>query len=51
MPIDTKDLGLPIEYKMLPQFFDSHNINDDTDKKIRWLKVYLKNTTYTLFMI
>lgn len=26
-------LGLPIEYKKLPEYFDAHNINDDTDEK------------------
>lgn len=25
-------LGLPLEYKKLPEYFDAHNINDDTDK-------------------
>lgn len=33
MTINTKDLGLPIEYQKLPQFFDSHNIGEDTDEK------------------
>ena len=26
-------LGLPIEYKKLPEYFDAHNISDDTDVK------------------
>lgn len=33
MTIETQDLGLPIEYQKLPQFFDSHNIGEDTDEK------------------
>lgn len=26
-------LGLPIEYKKSPKYFDAHNISDDTDTK------------------
>lgn len=33
MPINTEDLGLPIEYKALPHFFDAHNISKETDDK------------------
>ncbi len=33
MTMKTKDLGLPIEYQKLPQFFDSHNVSDDTGEK------------------
>ena len=28
--IKTFELGLPLEYKKLPEFFDAHNISDDT---------------------
>ena len=28
--IKTSELGLPLEYKKLPEFFDAHNISDDT---------------------
>ena len=27
------ELGLPIEYQQLPQFFDAHNINEETEDK------------------
>ena len=43
MTIDTKDLGLPIEYKTLPKFFDSHNINNDTENKNALIERLLKN--------
>lgn len=33
MNTKTINLGLPIEYQKLPQFFDAHNINDDTENK------------------
>ncbi len=29
----SSKLGLPLEYKKLPEFFDAHNIGDDTDAK------------------
>ena len=28
--IKTSELGLPLEYKKLPEFFDAHNISVDT---------------------
>lgn len=28
---DTKHLGLPIEYKQMPEYFDAHNINEKTE--------------------
>ncbi len=33
MSVETDQLGLPIEYKELPEFFDSHNVNADTEAK------------------
>lgn len=38
----TKKLGLPIEYKKLPEFFDAHNICDDTQEKNVALEKLLK---------
>ena len=38
----TKKLGLPLEYKKLPQYFDAHNIGDDTDAKNSVLEKLLK---------
>lgn len=52
MPKDTNDLGLPIEYKTLPEFFDSHNINKDTDNKnaliANLLKQHQAHTIYDM---
>lgn len=35
-------LGLPLEYKKLPEFFDAHNIGDDTELKNSVLEKLLK---------
>ncbi len=35
-------LGLPLEYKKLPEFFDAHNIGDDTDEKNAAIEKFLK---------
>jgi len=35
-------LGLPLEYKKLPEFFDAHNISDDTELKNSVLEKLLK---------
>ena len=35
-------LGLPLEYKKLPEFFDAHNINDDSKQKNIVLEKLLK---------
>ena len=35
-------LGLPLEYKKLPEFFDAHNINDDSEQKNIVLEKLLK---------
>ncbi len=29
----SKKLGLPLEYQALPEYFDAHNINEDTEAK------------------
>ncbi len=38
----TKKLGLPLEYQKLPQFFDAHNICDDTDLKNSVIEKFLR---------
>ncbi|MES2677429.1 MAG: class I SAM-dependent methyltransferase [Pseudomonadota bacterium] len=38
----THKLGLPLEYKKLPQYFDAHNICDDTDLKNSVVEKLLK---------
>lgn len=38
----TDDLGLPIEYQVLPQFFDAHNVSADTDEKNAVIESLLK---------
>ena len=38
----TNKLGLPLEYKKLPEFFDAHNIGDDTDAKNSVIEKILK---------
>lgn len=38
----TVNFGLPIEYQQLPQFFDAHNINQDTERKNAIIKKLLK---------
>ncbi len=35
-------LGLPLEYKKLPEFFDAHNIGDDTELKNSVVDKFLK---------
>lgn len=35
-------LGLPLEYKKLPEFFDAHNIGDDTELKNSVVENFLK---------
>jgi len=35
-------LGLPLEYKKLPEFFDAHNIDDDTELKNSVVEKLLK---------
>ena len=36
------NLGLPLEYKKLPQYFDAHNIGDDTELKNSVVEKLLK---------
>lgn len=36
-------LGLPLEYKKLPEYFDAHNIWDDTDAKNTLIEKLLKS--------
>ena len=43
----TIDLGLPIEYKQLPQFFDAHNIGENTDNKNKIIETLLRNHNTT----
>ena len=38
----NKRLGLPLEYKKLPEFFDAHNIGDDTELKNSVIEKLLK---------
>lgn len=38
----TKKLGLPLEYQKLPEFFDAHNISDDTELKNSVIEKLLK---------
>lgn len=35
-------LGLPLEYKKIPEFFDAHNVSDDTNAKNQALERLLK---------
>lgn len=30
---NSNKLGLPLEYQKLPEYFDAHNVNDETNKK------------------
>lgn len=39
---NNSKLGLPLEYKKLPEFFDAHNIGDDTELKNSVLENLLK---------
>ncbi|MEI6627973.1 MAG: methyltransferase domain-containing protein [Alphaproteobacteria bacterium] len=36
------NLGLPLEYKKLPEYFDAHNVCDDTDSKNSVIEKLLK---------
>lgn len=39
----TRKLGLPLEYKKLPQYFDAWNVNDDTRAKNSVIEQLLKD--------
>lgn len=36
-------LGLPLEYKKFPEYFDAHNVTDDTDLKNSMIESLLRN--------
>lgn len=38
----SSKLGLPLEYKKLPEYFDAHNVGDDTDLKNSVVEKLLK---------
>lgn len=38
----TTNLGLPIEYQQMPEFFDAHNINETTESKNALIEKLLK---------
>jgi ubiquinone/menaquinone biosynthesis C-methylase UbiE len=40
--IKMNKLGLPLEYKKLPEYFDVHNLNDDTNAKNAVIENFLK---------
>lgn len=39
---DKQKLGLPLEYQQLPEFFDAHNINEQTTAKNSLIETLLK---------
>ncbi len=39
---NNKDFGLPAEYQQIPEYFDKHNISDDTDIKNKAIEKLLK---------
>lgn len=42
-------LGLPIEYKKLPEYFDAHNISDDTDTKNSVIEKFKNEFTLQIY--
>ena len=40
--MDSTALGLPLEYQNMPEYFDAHNIGEDTDSKNNILEGLLK---------
>ena len=42
MKNEEHQLGLPIEYQLLPEFFDAHNVNEQTDIKNALIEKLLK---------
>lgn len=42
MTISYEDLGLPLEYQKLPQYFDAHNMGEDTEAKNSIIEKLLK---------
>jgi 2-polyprenyl-3-methyl-5-hydroxy-6-metoxy-1,4-benzoquinol methylase len=40
--VKINSLGLPLEYQRLPEFFDAHNINEQTDSKNALIEKLLK---------
>lgn len=46
----TQKLGLPIEYQKLPEFFDAHNVCEDTDQKNAFIEKLLnQHSVKTVF--
>lgn len=41
MIMEKNELGLPLEYKELPEYFDAHNINENTEAKNRIIEKIL----------
>ncbi len=42
MRSDEHKLGLPIEYQQMPEYFDAHNINAQTETKNSFIEKLLK---------
>jgi len=42
MAMEIDELGLPLEYQELPEYFDAHNINEDTESKNRVIEKILQ---------
>ena len=38
----TNDLGLPLEYQQMPEYFDAHNVSEETDAKNAVIERLLK---------
>jgi 2-polyprenyl-3-methyl-5-hydroxy-6-metoxy-1,4-benzoquinol methylase len=43
MNYNQHKLGLPLEYQQIPEYFDAHNINEQTDAKNAVIEKLLKN--------
>lgn len=43
MNSNTRKLGLPIEYQQMPEYFDSHNINEQTEATNTLIEKLLRN--------
>jgi SAM-dependent methyltransferase len=40
--MENNELGLPLEYQELPEYFDAHNMNDNTDARNRIIETRLQ---------
>ena len=43
---DKHELGLPLEYQQMPEYFDAHNVGADTEPKNNCQSIYSFSEEY-----